>query len=135
MEDGELVRVVAQPAPNGAWLGRLRSLALLKWPPALLVVSTICFRLPVLVNAAALNSDMAVVGLQARHILHGEWSWHLWGAGYQSSVDALLTAAVFALIGSSPLAFEIVPVIGHLAIVGLAFAVLRSKFSRSQAVL
>ena len=50
-----------------------------------------------------MNSDAAVVGLQAMHILHGEWSWFLWGAGYQASFDAVLVAAAFAVTGPSAL--------------------------------
>jgi len=57
-------------------------------PPLLLVVVSVLARLPALVNARGVNSDAAVVGLQAMHILHGEWSWFLWGAGYQASFDA-----------------------------------------------
>ena len=26
------------------------------------------------------------------HMLRGEWSWYLWGAGYQGSIDALITS-------------------------------------------
>ena len=39
--------------------------------PLLLLVAT-AHVLPALLNAAELHSDVAVVGLQARHLLHGE---------------------------------------------------------------
>jgi hypothetical protein len=71
-------------------------------PAALLVVASILFRLPPLLNAPGLNSDVAVVGLQARHLLQGEWSPFLWGSGYQSSVDAAAAALAFALFGARP---------------------------------
>ena len=44
-------------------------------PPALLLVAAVVARLPALINARGVNSDAAVVGLQAMHILRGEWSW------------------------------------------------------------
>ena len=90
-------------------------------------------RLPALVNARGVNSDAAVVGLQALHILHGEWSWFLWGAGYQASFDAALVAAAFAVTGPSALTLMVVPLIGHLILVGLTYDVLRRAVGRGSA--
>lgn len=61
------------------------------------------FRAPALLNADATNSDAAIVGLQANHILHGELSAFLWGSGYQTSVDAFFVAVFYAALGMSPL--------------------------------
>ena len=72
------------------WLLRLALLAL-----------SIGFRWPVLANAWGLNSDVAVVGLQARHFPQ-EWAPFLWGSGYQSSTDSLWAALLFAIFGSGP---------------------------------
>ena len=77
----------APPAPReqrfaGAW-ARLRPTA----PWLAVLVASILFRLPPLINAAGTNSDAAIVGVQAMHILRGEWSWFLLGSGYQTSVD------------------------------------------------
>ena len=80
-----------------------------------------------------MNSDAAVVGLQAMHILHGEWSWFLWGAGYQASFDAALVAAAFAVTGPSALTLMAVPLIGHLILVGLVYDVLRRVVGRGSA--
>ncbi|MCU0694823.1 MAG: hypothetical protein MUF54_25910, partial [Polyangiaceae bacterium] len=52
-----------------------------------------------LLNARAVHSDAAIVGLQAAHMLQGEFDRFLWGAGYQGSFDALITAAVFLFTG------------------------------------
>ena len=90
---------------------------------------------PALVNARGVNSDAAVVGLQAMHILHGEWSWFLWGAGYQASFDAALVAAAFAVTGPSALTLMAVPLIGHLILVGLAYDVLRRAVGRGSAAI
>jgi hypothetical protein len=73
-------------------------------PLVFLLVASIVARAPALINARGVNSDAAIVGLQAMHILDGEWSWFLWGAGYQASFDAVLVAAVFALAG--PVGFQ-----------------------------
>ncbi len=102
-------------------------------PPFLLVVASVLARLPALVNARGVNSDAAVVGLQAMHILHGEWSWFLWGAGYQASLDAALVAAAFAITGPSALTLMVVPLIGYLVLVGLTYDVLRRAVGRGGA--
>ena len=93
----------------------------------LLLAASVLFRLPALINASGVNSDAAIVGLQARHILHGEWSWFLWGAGYQGSLDALLIAIGFAVAGATPLVLMAVPLIGHLLLTWFVFDVLRKR--------
>ena len=98
----EVVEPPAPPARPPAW--RWRGL-----PLAFLLVASVVARLPALVNARGVNSDAAVVGLQAMHILRGEWSWFLWGAGYQASFDAALVAAAFAITGPSALTLMAVP--------------------------
>lgn len=90
-----------------------------------LLVASVLARIPALLNARGVHSDAAIVGLQAMHILDGEWSWFLWGAGYQASLDAVLIAAAFALTGPSALTLMVVPLVGHLILVGLAYDVLR----------
>ena len=94
-------------------------------PLALLLVAAVLARLPALLNARGVNSDAAVVGLQATHILAGEWSWFLWGAGYQASFDAVLVALGFAVTGPSALTLMAVPLLGHLVLVALAYDVVR----------
>ncbi|MBL8924623.1 MAG: glycosyltransferase family 39 protein [Pseudonocardia sp.] len=102
-------------------------------PPLLLVVASVLARVPALVNARGVNSDAAVVGLQAIHVLHGEWSWFLWGAGYQASLDAALVAAAFSVTGPSALTLMVVPLIGYLVAVVLTYDVLRRAVGRGGA--
>ena len=90
-----------------------------------LVLATVLFRVPAILNAQAMSSDATIVGLQAQHILRGEWSRFLWGAGYQSSLDAFIAAAVFALVGASQWTLMLVPLIGHILLVALVFGMLR----------
>jgi hypothetical protein len=97
-----------------------------RWlPPVALLLLSVAFRVPALMNAAGTNSDAAIVGLQAMHILRGEWSWFLWGTGYQGSVDPLLTALAFAVTGPSPLVLMCVPLALHLVLVWLVWDILR----------
>lgn len=104
-----------------AW--QARSLAAAPW--TLLFVASFLFRLPSLVNAAGTNSDAAVVGLQGMHILRGEWSWFLWGSGYQTSVDSLVAAAAFFFTGPSPLVLMLTTLVGHVVLTWLAYDLLR----------
>jgi hypothetical protein len=92
-----------------------------------LLLGTLLFRLPVLLNANGVHSDAAVVGLQARHMLQGEWSWYLWGAGYQGSFDAVLAAIFFRVAGPTPLALMLVPLVGHVLLEVLTFDMLRRR--------
>jgi hypothetical protein len=102
---------------------------------ALLALATVLFRLPVLINARDVNSDAALVGLQAMHMLRGEWSWLLWGVGYQSSLDSVLTAGAFALFGSSPVVLMLVPILLHAVIVLVTFSILRRRLDLLPAAL
>jgi len=100
------------------------------WPsPAWLVVLalSIAFRLPALINAAGTNSDAAVVGLQAMHLLRGEWSPFLWGSGYQTSADSVVAAIVFLFTGPSPLALMASTLAGHVALTWLVFDAVRKR--------
>lgn len=56
------------------------------------------------------NADEAVVGLMARHVLDGELSTFYWGQSYGGSQEALLTAPLFLVLGSTWLAVRLVPI-------------------------
>ncbi len=57
------------------------------------------------------DSDEGLVGLMVRHILDGEIPTFFWGQTYGGSQEALLTAPLFAVFGSSWLALRIVPIV------------------------
>lgn len=103
-------------------------------PSIAVVALALIFRLPVLLNAGALDSDGATAGLQAVHMLRGEWSWILWGAPYQAPGDSLLAAGMFSLLGARPLALVLVPALGQAAVAWLVFATLRRAFAPWPAV-
>jgi Dolichyl-phosphate-mannose-protein mannosyltransferase len=89
------------------------------------LVAAIVFRIPPMLNAGGVNSDAAVVGLQALHILEGEWSASLWGTSYQGTLDAILAAASFKLFGPTPFALLLVPLVGMELLIVLWFDLLR----------
>jgi 4-amino-4-deoxy-L-arabinose transferase-like glycosyltransferase len=57
------------------------------------------------------DADEAVVGLVARHMLHGDFATFTWGQAYGGTQEELLTAPVFAVFGSSWVAMRIVPMV------------------------
>jgi hypothetical protein len=112
-------------------MSALRKLA----PFAILVALNVLFRLPALLNANGVHSDAAIVGLQAMHILKGETSRFLWGAGYQGSFDAWAVAALFALGGPSALKLMLAPFVGHLLLCFFAWLTLSRRLSARKAML
>lgn len=54
-----------------------------------------------------IESDEAVVGLMARHILEGELPVFFWGQNHMGALEAYLTAGMFALFGSSALVLKL----------------------------
>jgi hypothetical protein len=57
-----------------------------------------------------LDADEGIVGLMARHALDGEFSVFYWLSLYGGSQESLLSAAVFAVAGSSVVALKLVPI-------------------------
>ena len=95
----------------------------------MLLTLSYLFRLPALLNARSTNSDAAIVGLQAMHMLKGEVSPLLWGSGYQTSADALVAALFFAVLGASPLVLMLSSLTLHVVSTCLAFVMLRRRFA------
>ena len=91
------------------------------------VVLSFVYRLPPLLNAGDTNSDAAIVGLQAMHILHGEFSWLLFGSTYQTSVDSTVAALWFLVLGATPLALMLSALVGHVILTLLAYGTLRHE--------
>lgn len=92
---------------------------------ALLWTLAVLGQVPALLNAAGAHADATIVGLQALHLLRGEWAWFIWGTNYQSSLDAFLIALGFAITGPQPLTLMLVPLSGHLLLIALVFGTLR----------
>lgn len=95
---------------------------------AVLLAASFAYRLPPLLNARSTNSDAAVVGLQAMHMLRGELSPFLWGSGYQTSADSLVAALFFAVLGPAPVVLMLSALSLHVLATVLAFTMLRRRF-------
>jgi 4-amino-4-deoxy-L-arabinose transferase-like glycosyltransferase len=80
------------------------------------------------------DSDEAVVGLMARRILDGDFTAFYWGQGYGGSQEALLTAPIFAVFGSSYLALRIVPILLSAVACVVVWRVGLRLFDRTSAV-
>ncbi|HEY2512676.1 MAG TPA: glycosyltransferase family 39 protein [Polyangiaceae bacterium] len=105
------------------------------WPLLGVLAASLLFRAPALLHARETNSDAAVVGLQAMHFLRGEWSWFLWGSGYQTSVDSAVAAVFFALLGPTPLALLFSSLALHLVLTALAWNTLARRLDPGRAAL
>lgn len=82
------------------------------------VAAAVVLRLVILAcNSVPFDSDEAVVGLMARHMLQGEWPAFFYGQSYMGSLDASLIAVAFAILGESVLAIRVVQSILFLGIV------------------
>jgi dolichyl-phosphate-mannose-protein mannosyltransferase len=57
------------------------------------------------------DSDEAVVGLMARHVLAGQFSTFYWGSGYGGTIESVLTAPILRVFGTSWLGLRIVPIL------------------------
>jgi hypothetical protein len=86
-----------------------------------------------LVNHSPINSDQAVVGLMAKAILHGHFVAFFWGQHY-AGVEPYVTAALFALFGSSDTVLNLTPVVLSAAAVALVYLVGRLYLPRVFAV-
>jgi uncharacterized membrane protein len=63
------------------------------------------------VATGSVDSDEAIVGLMARHIVHQhQFSSFYWGQNYGGSLTAIVMAAVFAVFGSSTATLKVVPI-------------------------
>lgn len=56
-----------------------------------------------------LDSDQAIFGLMARHILHGERPWFQWGVHYMGALECYVAAAYMALLGPTRFALKLAP--------------------------
>ena len=99
----------------------------------LLVVLSVVYRLPALAHATATNSDAAIVGLQALHLLRGEHSAFLWGSSYQTAADAYVAAAFFWSFAATPLVLMVSTLAGHVALTLFGWGILRRHGSEAAA--
>lgn len=69
---------------------------------ALITLVAMAWKVLIVANGRVpFNSDEAIVGLMARHILQGNWPVFFYGQSYMGSLDAILVAAGFLVLGES----------------------------------
>ena len=91
---------------------------------------TVAFRLPFLLHADRFfDSDEAVEGLMARHVLQGELPVFLWGQQYKGVPEVYLAAAVFSVAGSSVIALKATTLMCFVAFVCVEFLLVEALFS------
>jgi len=100
-------------------------------PLVLLAALTFAVRLPFLLRAERFfDSDEAVEGLMARHVLHGELPIFLWGQHYKGVPEVYVAALVFAAFGSSVVALKATTLACFAAFVCAQFVLVDALFSR-----
>ena len=77
------------------------------------------------------DSDEAVEGLMASHVLQGELPAFLWGQNYKGVPEVYLAAAVFAVTGPSVIALKSVTLACFALFVCLQFVLVERLFSRA----
>src|SRR5690606_26251786 len=91
------------------------TLALRRWAPcamgaAIGVIGLVMRIVLVASSVGDADSDEAIVGLMARRLLDGQFDTFYIGQSYGGSQEAVLTAVVFAVTGSSVAALKVVPI-------------------------
>lgn len=79
------------------------------------------------------EGDEAAVGLQALHLLRGEWTIFYPGQAYLGNLESYLTAVVFAVVGPSRYALKVVPFIFSLVFIALSCKVGKVVFDDERA--
>jgi len=104
------------PALYIRWVGSLRS------PVWLCLLLALCVRVWLVIHTRGfMDTDEALLGVQAQHILQGERPIYYYGQPYMGSLEAYLVAMVFALAGSSMWTLRIVPMVLSLVVVWLTW--------------
>ena len=80
------------------------------------------------------DSDQAVVGLMARHILGGERPVFYWGQPYNGTLESYLTALVYRTGFQSDAALQVAPILFSLLFVGAAIALARRLYGAGTAL-
>jgi len=68
-------------------------------------------------DAFPFNSDEAIIGLMARHILNGERPVFFYGQSYMGSLDAYLVALFFLFLGAQSWVIRFVQILLYLAVI------------------
>jgi len=106
-----------------------------RFPQLILIAALVlASRAPFLLHADRFfDSDEAVEGLMARHVLQGEHPAFLWGQHYKGVPEVYAASAAFALAGPSVVALKGVTLLCFVAFVCVQFVLVDRLFSRGVA--
>ena len=97
---------------------------------AILLAVAALYRLLLIVRGwPALDSDEAIIGLMARHILHGQFDYWFWGQQYMGAFQAYVVAGVFAVLGSSAFTLHLSMLLFTLGFLAAMYALGRAAYS------
>ena len=81
-------------------------------PLALAIALTLLVRVALVIHThAMIDGDEALLGIQAQHILQGQYPTYFYLQPYMGSLEAYLVAALFAIVGPSSWALRAVPIL------------------------
>lgn len=103
--------------------------------PFLFAALAIAARLPFLISGKiAFDSDEAVEGLMARHVLHGDFPAFFWGQAYKGVPEVYAAAGAFAVFGPSVAVLKSVTLAFFAAYIAVNFILLDTIAGRRLAV-
>ena len=115
-----------QPAPEQHANARLANQIALG-----LFVAAALYRLYLIARGWPLvDSDEAIIGLMARHILRGEFPVFLWGQSYMGAFQSYLAAPLFAVFGSSDFTLHITELLITLGFLAAMYALGRAVYGQ-----
>jgi hypothetical protein len=91
-------------------------------PLWLCLLAAVAIRVWLIVHTnGVIDGDEALVGIQAEHILRGEFPAYFYGQAYMGSLEAYLIAIIFAIAGPSVWALRAEPILLSLVVVWLTW--------------
>lgn len=138
---GQGAEMGAREGGEHVWNGR--SVALMKylgmashWAArgtlAMILLLAVVLRMSMLArDVPTLDSDQAVVGLMAMHLLRGEWAVFYWGQAYMGILEAMLVAPFLWVVGASSFVLHLAPLCAALAFLVTIYAMGAAIYSRA----
>ncbi len=119
--------------PAQGWAG-----ALVEWarrypraPLWLALAAALIARVALVIRTGAvIDGDEALIGIQAEHILRGQFPVYFYGQSYMGSLETYLIAGVIAVTGPTAWALRVVPIALSLALVYLTWRLARALLPR-----
>ncbi|HEV7127226.1 MAG TPA: hypothetical protein VGN32_07270, partial [Ktedonobacterales bacterium] len=131
---GERARLLGLSAVLAAQLARAARLAAARpWALPLLAAGLgIALRVWLVLHThAMIDGDEAMVGIQAEHILHGQFPIYYYGQAYMGVLEAYLIAPVIAILGPTTWALRLVPIALSPLLVYLTYRLARALLPAS----